>query len=84
MTISNPARAAALLLLAILVTPLVLACRASGTDAAPKWDARSVGESIRRAPFTPVTVNSNIGRGPTRLAIALLKQDQTQIGRAHV
>lgn len=68
------------LLLALAATALpMLACTGGGSTQPPKWDSRSVGESIKRAPFTPVVVNSNIGRGPTRLAIALLKQDQTLV-----
>ncbi|MFA7249421.1 MAG: hypothetical protein WC273_07265 [Dehalococcoidia bacterium] len=68
------------LLAALAATaPLTLACGTQSASGPPKWDSRSVGESIKRAPFTPVIVNSNIGRGPTRLALALLRQDQTLV-----
>lgn len=67
----------ALLLTALAGGLLAVAC--TGGDVTPKWDARSVGGSIKDVPFTPVIVNSNVGRGPTRLAFALLKQDQTLI-----
>ena len=49
------------------------------TPVAPKWDAKSVATSLSAAPFTPVIINSNIGRGPSRVALALLKRDQTLI-----
>ncbi|MGE3856056.1 MAG: TlpA family protein disulfide reductase [Dehalococcoidia bacterium] len=67
------------LLIAAVAAAGVLAVACGGGDATPKWDARSVGSSIRNAPFTPVIVNSNLGKGPTRLALALLKQDQTLV-----
>ena len=45
----------------------------------PKWDSQSVGTSIKNVPFTPVIVNSNIGKEPTRFALALLRRDQTLV-----
>lgn len=63
------------------VTLLVAAACNGGADSSkpPKWDSESVGKSIKSVPFTPVIVNSNVGRGQTRLALALLKQDQTLV-----
>lgn len=54
-----------------------LACGAASDTG--RWDSRSVGESIAGLPFTPLIVNSNVGRGPTRLAFALLLRDQTLV-----
>lgn len=65
-------------------TVLAIACGSLGGTTTPKWDARTVGESIKSTPFTPVIVNSNIGRGQTRLALALLKQDQTLVLEGNV
>ncbi len=73
---SLSARSASIVAL-VIVAALTLSCRAAA--GAPKWDSRSVAESIAGRPFTPVIVNSNIGRGPTRLALALLQQDQTLV-----
>ena len=67
------------------VAALGVACGdAPASSAPPRWDSRSVAESIKSTPFTPVIVNSNIGRGPTRLALALLKRDQTLITEGKV
>ena len=61
-------------------TLLLVGCNGGADSSAPpKWDSQSVGTSIKSVPFTPVIVNSNIGRGQTRLALALLKQDQTLV-----
>ena len=46
---------------------------------APKWDSKSVATSLSSVPFTPVIINSNLGKGPSRVALALLKRDQTLI-----
>ena len=70
----------ALFLVIAVVASLAVACGSGGgSSTPPQWDARTVGESIRKVPFTPVIVNSNIGVGETRFALALLKQDQTLV-----
>ena len=78
-------RALGAILALAAATTLAVACNdAPAASAAPRWDSRSVGESIKSTPFTPVIVNSNIGRGPTRLALALLKRDQTLVTEGKV
>ena len=60
----------------------LVACSAG--ESVPRWDAKSVGESIAGLPFTPVVVNSNLGVERTRLALALLATDQTLVPDAEV
>ena len=78
---SRAGRWVSLVALAAIAT-LVLAC--NDRSAPPKWDAASVGKSISSAPFTPVIANSNLGRGPTRLAVALFQKDSTLVLQAEV
>ena len=66
------------------VAALALAGCSGGAGAARRWDARAVGQSIAGLPFTPVLVNSNLGVGQTRLALALLRQDQTLVNEATI
>ncbi len=73
-------RALAWVVSAIIAGMLLAACSGGETVVeSPEWDARSVAESYAKLPFTPVIVNSNLGRGPTRLTLALLKRDQTLV-----
>lgn len=70
---------APVVLITVLAAAFSAACAGGGPSTPPLWDSRSVGQSIEGVPFTPVIVNSNIGRGPTRLAVALFKQGQTLV-----
>lgn len=50
----------------------------SGPVLAQQWEARAVGESVQDSAVQPVIVNSNIGVGATRVAMALVnKEDQS-------
>lgn len=73
----RPALFLALTALSLLAT----SCGALPASApvAPKWDSRSVAASLTNVPFTPVIINSNLGKGPSRVALALLKRDQTLV-----
>ena len=73
-------RHAMLTLVLLVVATASPACNASGT----RWNSRSVAESIKGLPFTPLVANSNIGRGPTRLAIGLMLPDQTLVLQADI
>ena len=83
---SRPSHAArrAMLIALVATATLMLACIPGKSAAPSKWDSRTVAESIQGVPFTPVIVNSNVGRGPTRLALAMLQKDQTLVLQAEV
>ncbi len=73
------------LLLAAAGAMALVACAGSGGGAGVgRWDAKTVGQSIQSQPFTPVVVNSNLGVGPTRIALALLSTDQTLVAGADI
>lgn len=79
--LGRPSRLArpALILVLTAVALLAASCNAAASTTPPKWNAQSVATSIKDAPFTPVIINSNLGRGPSRIALALLKRDQTLV-----
>lgn len=48
------------------------------------WDSRSVQQTVATVPFQPIFVNSNLGIGKNRLALALFDQNQEFINVADV
>lgn len=48
------------------------------------WDSRSVQQTVANVPFQPILVNSNLGIGKNRLALALFDQNQEFINVADV
>lgn len=60
-----------------------LASAACG-DGGARWDAKSVEQTVATAPFQPILVNSNLGMGKNRLALALFDQNQELINSADV
>ena len=66
----------------LIVVSVAVAC--SAASGGTKWNSRSVAESIKGLPFTPLVANSNVGRGPTRFALGLIQPDQTIVLQADV
>jgi len=55
----------------LLVVGLAALSVACGGSSAARWDARGIAESQDGAPFFPILVNSPLGLGANRLAVAL-------------
>lgn len=53
---------------------LALPIAGCGGNATRSWDAKSVGQTVQNSPIQPVVVNSNLGLGPTRLAVGLFEK----------
>lgn len=65
----------------ILVSALALsACDSAGNQ----WDAQTLAATVENAPFQPIIVNSNLGMGPNRFALALFDQNQEFVNTADV
>lgn len=79
---SRPSRGSRIALLFGLVVALTISgCGGGGGD---KWDSKSVEQTVASAPFQPILVNSNLGVGKNRLALALFDQNQELINSAEV
>lgn len=76
-------RAALAALAALTVVGTLLASACGGSNEA-KWDARSLEQTVADLPFAPIIVNSNLGVGKNRLAIALFDDNQEFITDAQV
>jgi hypothetical protein len=78
----RPARGhiSALVLAFALAGATLVGCAADGGG----WDARSVQETVADVPFQPILVNSNLGVGKNRLALALFDANQEFINVADV
>ena len=70
MTRHVPRRIAATLLAGGAALALV-AC-GGGDDGPPRWDSRSVQDSVADAPFIPSVINSSLGVGENRVVLALV------------
>lgn len=70
----------ALVLAFVLATAALVGCAAGGDG----WDARSVQQTVTGVPFQPILVNSNLGVGKNRLALALFDANQEFINVADV
>jgi len=79
----GPHSRAALAAVAMFTILTVLAGSACGSGGA-RWDSRSVQETVANAPFQPILVNSNLGVGKNRLALALFDQNQEFVNVAEV
>jgi len=70
-----------------LAAVLALACAAllSGcTSGEASWDARTLQQTVASAPFQPIIVNSNLGIGKNRFALALFDSNQEFVNTAEV
>ena len=54
------------------------------TSGAPKWDARTLEQTVASAPFQPIIVNSNLGVGANRFALALFDRNQEFVNVADI
>lgn len=79
----RPNRGSRLAALAALTVVGALIASACGSGEA-KWDARSIEQTVTDLPFAPIIVNSNLGVGKNRLAIALFDDNQEFITDAQV
>lgn len=78
----GPRRAALAALAVVTAVGTVLAGACGGGEA--KWDARSLERTVAGLPFAPIIVNSNLGVGKNRLAIALFDDNQELVAGAQV
>ncbi|RLT41472.1 MAG: hypothetical protein DWI58_08610 [Chloroflexi bacterium] len=70
----------ALVLAFALAAAALVGCAGDGGG----WDARSVQQTVADVPFQPILVNSNLGVGKNRLALALFDANQEFINVADV
>lgn len=68
-------------LIGVLIALAIAGCGSGGSE---KWDSKSVEQTVADAPFQPILVNSNLGVGKNRLALALFDQNQELINSAEV
>lgn len=61
-----------------------LALAACGGDKVSGWDAQSVSQSTEGVPFQPQLVNSNLGVGQNRIAVALFNEEGGLVSDAEV
>jgi len=61
-----------------------LALAACGGDTVAGWDAQSVSQSTEGVPFQPQLVNSNLGVGQNRIAVALFDEAGGLVSDAEV
>lgn len=69
------------LLIGVVIALAITGCASGGGE---KWDSRSVEQTVASAPFQPILVNSNLGVGKNRLALALFDENQELINSAEV
>ncbi len=71
----------------ILTAALALACAVllgACADGDAAWDARTLQQTVADAPFQPIIVNSNLGMGQNRFALALFDSNQEFVNAAEV
>ncbi|TAJ16522.1 MAG: hypothetical protein EPO65_13105 [Dehalococcoidia bacterium] len=69
------------LLIGLVLAATIAGCGGGGGD---QWDSKSVEQTVASAPFQPILVNSNLGVGKNRIALALFDQNQELINSAEV